>query len=73
MSFMIYTVFSKDIKIIGVVSDYGIGNGNMVIKEFVTFHCIIKNIVLDIYILCNEAVIHTYIFRYVSNVFRINL
>ena len=45
----------------------------MVLKELVTFHLIIKNIMLDIYILCNEALIHTYVFRYVSNVFRINL
>ena len=65
---------SKDRKIICIVSDYSIEKkGNIVIKELVTFHCIVKNIIVDIYIWCNEAVIHTYVFRYVSNVFRINL
>ena len=47
--------------------------GNIVSMELITFHCFVKNIILDIYIWCNEAVVHTYVFRYVSNVFRINL
>ena len=39
----------------------------------ITFHCIVKNIILDIYIWCDEAVIHTHVFRYESNVCRIDL
>ena len=46
--------------------------GNIVTMELITFHCIVMNIILDIYIWCNEAVVHRYVFRYVSNVFRIN-
>ena len=47
--------------------------GNMVIGEFNTFNWIRKNIILDFYIWCHEAVIHKYVLRYVSNVSRINL
>ena len=64
---------SKDTKIICIVSDYGMGKGDMVIEEFITFNWIRKNIILDFYIWCNEAVIHKYVLRSVSNVSRINL
>ena len=58
----------NDIKIIDVMSDY-----NIVTTELITCHCTVKNIILDIFMWCNEAVVHTHVFRYVSNVFRINL
>ena len=54
------------------MSDYGIGKGNIIINELAKFHCTVKNIILGINISCNEAVIHKYVFIYVSNVFRIN-
>ena len=41
--------------------------------EFITFNWITKNIILDFYIWCNEAVVHKYVLRSVSNVSRINL
>ena len=47
--------------------------GNNILEEFMTFNLMRKNVIVDFYIWCNEAVIDKYLLTSVSNVSRINI
>ena len=54
------------------MSDYGMGKRQYVYRGVHYILLNYNNIILDLYILCNEAVIHKYVFRSGSSVSRIN-
>ena len=47
--------------------------GNMIPERLMTFYWIRKKVIVDLYISCNATVRNKYVFRYVSDISRINI
>ena len=76
LSYAMYDVHSyesKDRKILCIVSDFVMEKSGRVLEEFITCNYMRKNIIVDFYKWCNEAVMQKYILIFVRNISRINI
>ena len=64
---------SQDTKIICILSDYHIGKRQYYSSGVHDIFWIRKKVIVDFYISCNATVRNKYVFRYVSDISRINI
>ena len=70
---MIYSDQSEDTKKSVYYLTMILKKGNMIEEGFMTFYWIRKKVIVDFYISCNATVRNKYVFRYVSDISKINI